>query len=227
MKITQFLSVAAIATTAFTGTLSAAHLAEFNGKTPSQLRAMAGHYKMQALAAINPYDGTTTDMLVKADAPSINAYLAHVAPDVKAAFGAFLNVLNTGGAAGDVIFDAAIATGVGGGGGVQAANLQRGELLRAFGVMIDNLDNTHAGLAGIAGLPSRDLFHVMTQKGRVDAGILLAINTWLDILIPGGALVAPFGGTANTDLPGAGVVADTLAELKVTIAAGTIHSAAH
>jgi hypothetical protein len=228
MKITQFLSVAAIATTAFTGTLSAVDMTEFNGKNPAQLRAMAGNYKAQALAAVaNPYAGSTTDMLVKADAASINAYLTHVAPDVKAAFAAFLTVLNTGATPNDVIFDAAVATGVGGAGGEQAANLQRAELQRAFGAMIDALDNTHAGFGGIGGLASHDLVPIMAQKERVDAGILVAINAWLDVLIPGGALVAPFGGTPNTDLATAGVAADTLAELKATIAAGTIHSAAH
>ena len=230
MKITQFLSVAAIATTAFTGTLSAVDMTEFNGKNPAQLRAMAGNYKAQAqaLAAVaNPYAGSTTDMLVKADAASINAYLTHVAPDVKAAFAAFLTVLNTGATPNDVIFDAAVATGVGGAGGAQPANLQRAELVRAFGDMIDGLDNTHLGFAGIVPLASRDQFPVMTQKGHVDAGILVAINAWLDLLIPGGAAAIPFGGTPNTDLATAGVAADTLAELKVTIAAGTIHSSAH
>ena len=226
MKITQFLSVAAIATTAFTGTLSAAaDMTEFNGKNPAQVRAMAGQYKTRALAAAaNPYDGSTTDMLVKADAVSINAYLAHVAPDVKAAFTAFLTVLNTGGSPADVIFDPLVATGVAPAGGGVPANLQRGELERAFGAMFDGLDST---LAVVAPLASRDLFPVMAQKALVDAGILAAIDAWLDLLIPGGNAVVPFGATPNTDLAAAGVAADTLGEFKATIAAGTIHSAAH
>ena len=227
MKITQFLSVAAIATTAFTGTLSAVDMTEFNGKNPAQLRAMAGSYKGRALAAVNPYDGTTTDMLVKADAVSIDAYLAHVAPDVKLAFAAFLTLLNTGGGGADLIFDGLVAIGVGPAGGEVPANLQRAELERAFGAMIDGLDHTLGGFGAIAPLHSRNQFPVMAQKAIVDAAILAEINAWLDLLIPGGALAAPFGGTVNTDLLGAGVAGDSLAELKATIAAGAIHSAAH
>ena len=256
MKITQFLSVAAIATTAFTGTLSAAaDMTEFNGKNPAQLRAMAGQYKTRALAAAaNPYDGSTTDMLVKADAVSINAYLAHVAPDVKAAFTAFLTVLNTGGSPADVIFDPLVATGVAPAGGGVPANLSNCQMWDGTNVlntgsyvvnsanitgsgpysatfnfnnsltMFDGLDST---LAVVAPLASRDLFPVMAQKALVDAGILAAIDAWLDLLIPGGNAVVPFGATPNTDLAAAGVAADTLGEFKATIAAGTIHSAAH
>lgn len=276
MKLTQFLSVAAIATTAFSGTLSAVDMTEFNGKNPAQLRAMAANYKLQASRIVaNPYAGSTTDMLVAGDAAGINAYLAHVAPDVKAAFSAFLAQVNTGGAANDVIFDGAVATGVGGGGGAQPATLERAELERAFGAMIDALDNTSPGFAGIVALPSRNFHVVNAQKARVDAGILQAMTGWFNALIPtgqtqiaavaaasaaGGYLgdgglgddavalavhgvrgdhgvgdaaiaaalaVQPFQGVANTDLVGAGVGADTFAELMQTINAGTIHSADH
>lgn len=228
MKLTQFLSVAAIATTAFTGTLSAVDMTEFNGKNPAQLRAMAANYKAQAARIVaNPYAGSTTDMLVAGDAAGINAYLAHVAPDVKAAFTAFLAQVNTGGSANDVIFDPAVATGVGGAGGAEPASLERAELERAFGEMFDALDDTFGGFAGIAPLAGRDLHAINVQKARVDAGILQAMDDWFTALIPGGAAAVPFGATANTDLLGAGIGADTFAELMQTISTGTIHKADH
>jgi hypothetical protein len=184
MKLTKFLSVAAIATTAFSGTLSAVDMTEFNGKNPAQLRAMAANYKLQASRILpNPYAGSSTDMLVAGD---VNAYLAYVAADVKNAFSVFFNTVNTGGAPNDDIFNAVVATGVGGAGGAQPANLERAELERAFGAMIDGLDDTYAGFAGIAALPSRNLHPVNAQKARVDAGILRAMTAWFDALIPAG-----------------------------------------
>lgn len=188
MKLTQFLTVAAIATTAFTGTLSASvDMTEFNGKNPAQLRAMAANYKAQATRiVVNPYAGSTTDMLAKADAGSIDTYLAHVAPHVKNAFAAFLAQVNAAGNPNDVIFNAAVATGTGGTGGAQAANLERQELERAFGEMFDALNNAYAGFVGIAPLAGRNLHEINAQKELVDAGILHAMRAWFNALIPTG-----------------------------------------